>query len=137
MPLTALQKGKGRATQPTSSPTHKPSSHTAASSSVDDSSSDSDSDSESSSEDDDSDSDDQEQTGEAGGRKSRFLMGDSGDEDSDEDVKRVVKSAKDKRLDEMEATGKNMENALKINDWVAISNGMYGNNMLSPPLMFC
>ncbi len=27
------------------------------------------------------------------------------------------------RLDEMEATVKVMENAMKINDWVAISNG--------------
>lgn len=34
----------------------------------------------------------------------------------------VVKSAKDKRLDEMEATIKVMDNAAKINDWVAISN---------------
>jgi translation initiation factor 3 subunit C len=46
-----------------------------------------------------------------------------GDGDSDDDVKKVVKSAKDKRLDEMEATGKVMDNGLKINDWVAISNG--------------
>ncbi|TBU48110.1 eukaryotic translation initiation factor 3 subunit 8 [Dichomitus squalens] len=51
----------------------------------------------------------------------RFVHGASSDEDSDEDVKRVVKSAKDKRLDEMEATGRAMDNALKINDWVAIS----------------
>ncbi|KAA1472862.1 eukaryotic translation initiation factor 3 subunit 8 [Dentipellis sp. KUC8613] len=54
-------------------------------------------------------------------KKSRFLRSDSEDEESDEDVKRVVKSARDKRLDEMEATGKVMDNALKINDWVAIS----------------
>lgn len=53
----------------------------------------------------------------------RFVHGASSDEDSDEDVKRVVKSAKDKRLDEMEATGRAMDNALKINDWVAISTG--------------
>ena len=53
----------------------------------------------------------------------RFLRGASSEEDSDEDVKRVVKSARDKRLDEMEATGKAMDNALKINDWVAIQNG--------------
>ena len=46
------------------------------------------------------------------------------DESSDEDGgKRVVKSARDKRLEEMEAAGKQMDNALKINDWVAISNG--------------
>ncbi|KAI0823390.1 eukaryotic translation initiation factor 3 subunit 8 [Trametes gibbosa] len=52
----------------------------------------------------------------------RILHGDTSGDDSDEDVKRVVKSARDKRLDEMEATGKVMDNALKINDWVAISN---------------
>lgn len=56
-------------------------------------------------------------------KTSRFLKTGDSDEDSDEDVKRVVKSARDKRLDEMEATGKMMDNALKINDWVAISNG--------------
>ncbi|THH15475.1 hypothetical protein EW146_g5005 [Bondarzewia mesenterica] len=44
------------------------------------------------------------------------------EEESDEEVKKVIKSARDKRLDEMEATGKAMDNALKINDWVAISN---------------
>ncbi|KAF7965383.1 hypothetical protein HWV62_14080 [Athelia sp. TMB] len=48
--------------------------------------------------------------------------GEEDQEDSDDEVKKVVKSAKDKRLDEMEATGKVMDNALKINDWVAISN---------------
>ncbi|EIW62824.1 eukaryotic translation initiation factor 3 subunit 8 [Trametes versicolor FP-101664 SS1] len=53
-------------------------------------------------------------------RVGRFLHGASSD-DSDDDTKRVVKSARDKRLDEMEATGKLMDNALKINDWVAIS----------------
>ncbi len=55
-------------------------------------------------------------------RVGRFLHGASSD-DSDDDTKRVVKSARDKRLDEMEATGKLMDNALKINDWVAISTG--------------
>ncbi|KAG6333562.1 hypothetical protein ID866_5524 [Astraeus odoratus] len=43
------------------------------------------------------------------------------DESEDDDIKRVVKSSKDKRLDEIEATGKIMDNALKINDWVVIS----------------
>ncbi|EMD37449.1 hypothetical protein CERSUDRAFT_114096 [Gelatoporia subvermispora B] len=56
-------------------------------------------------------------------KRSRFLRtGSDESESEDEDVKRVVKSAKDKRLEEMEATGKVMDNALKINDWVAISN---------------
>ncbi|KIJ18790.1 hypothetical protein PAXINDRAFT_71260 [Paxillus involutus ATCC 200175] len=55
-------------------------------------------------------------------KKGRFLRSDSEDEDTDdEDVKRVVKSTKDKRVEEIEATGKVMDNALKINDWVAIS----------------
>lgn len=46
-----------------------------------------------------------------------------GDDESEEETKRVPKSAKDKRLEEMEATGKGMDNALKINDWIAISTG--------------
>ncbi|KAJ8585231.1 hypothetical protein M405DRAFT_912162 [Rhizopogon salebrosus TDB-379] len=54
-------------------------------------------------------------------KKSRFMRGDD-EESDDEDVKRIVKSTKDKRLEEIEATGTVMDNALKINDWVAISN---------------
>ncbi|KAI9507455.1 eukaryotic translation initiation factor 3 subunit 8 [Russula earlei] len=53
--------------------------------------------------------------------KSRFLR-DSDEEESDEEVKRVVKSARDKRLEEMEATGRAIDNALKINDWITISS---------------
>lgn len=84
--------------------------------------SDSGSDSESESEE-ESSSDDEEK----GKKKSRFLRTDATDEDSsDEDGgKRVVKSARDKRLEEMETSGKQMDNALKINDWVAISNGEF------------
>ena len=85
------------------------------------------SDSESSSEEEEeeeSDDSDEEQKPAAPGQKvSRFLATGSDDEDSDEEVKRVVKSAKDKRLEEMEATGTAMNNALKINDWTAISTG--------------
>ena len=59
-------------------------------------------------------------------KRSRFLKTGSDDDSSDEDEgKRVVKSAKEKRLEEMEAAGKMMDNALKINDWVAISNGVW------------
>ncbi|KAL5532888.1 NIP1 [Sanghuangporus sanghuang] len=54
-------------------------------------------------------------------KKNRFLVGGDSDE-SDEDEKRVVKSAIEKRLEEMEAVMKNIDNATKINDWVAISN---------------
>ncbi|KAF8492651.1 eukaryotic translation initiation factor 3 subunit 8 N-terminus-domain-containing protein [Gautieria morchelliformis] len=44
------------------------------------------------------------------------------DSEDEDDVKRIVKSAKDKRLEGMEGTGKAIDNALKINHWVAISN---------------
>ena len=47
-----------------------------------------------------------------------------GDGSSEADRPVRILSAIDKRLKEMEATGKVMDNALKINDWMAISNGM-------------
>ena len=83
--------------------------------------SDSSSSSESESEDED-ESDDEGAAHKEAKPKSRFLR-DSDEDDSDEEIKRVVKSARDKRLEEMEATGKAMDNALKINDWIAISSG--------------
>ncbi|KAH9485328.1 Eukaryotic translation initiation factor 3 subunit C [Psilocybe cubensis] len=46
---------------------------------------------------------------------------DESEEDEDKPTIRIL-SAVDKRLKEMEATGKAMENAVKINDWMAISN---------------
>lgn len=49
------------------------------------------------------------------------MRGASSDESDSDDEKKIVKSAKDKRLDEMEATIKVMDNAIKINDWVAIT----------------
>ncbi|TFY81206.1 hypothetical protein EWM64_g2808 [Hericium alpestre] len=69
-----------------------------------------------------SEEEEEEEEGKETKKKSRFLRAESEGEESDEEVKRVVKSARDKRLDEMEAAGKVMDNALKINDWVAISN---------------
>lgn len=55
------------------------------------------------------------------------------DEDSDEDERGpvVIVSARNKRLIEMEATGKSIENAQKINDWVVVSTG------LSPVFNLC
>nr|GAT57632.1 eukaryotic translation initiation factor 3 subunit 8 [Mycena chlorophos] len=48
---------------------------------------------------------------------------DDDDEDTGDDQQPVrILSAHEKRMAEMEATGKVMDNALKINDWVAISN---------------
>lgn len=81
------------------------------------------SDSESPSEEESDESEEEQKQGPGGQKVSRFLATGSDDDDSDEEVKRVVKSAKDKRLEEMEATGTSMNNALKINDWTAISSG--------------
>lgn len=75
----------------------------------------------------DDDSDDEKpKDGAAKPRASRFLRG-GGDSDSDseEDVKKVIKSAKDKRVDEMKAVMKKIENAQRIDDWVAISKGEF------------
>ena len=94
-----------------------------------------------SSDDSDSDSEDEsEMSDDEKGRdtkaKSRFIHNsDSEDDDSDEDVKRVVKSAQAKRLEEMEASGKLMDNALKINDWVAISTGVWTVSFLPVALL--
>jgi len=48
------------------------------------------------------------------------------EESEDEDKVTVVKSAKDKRLEELEGTVKLIENAEKINDWAVISTGELG-----------
>ncbi|KIM23039.1 hypothetical protein M408DRAFT_332606, partial [Serendipita vermifera MAFF 305830] len=92
---------------------------TAGDSSSSSSSSDSDSD--------DSDSDDSDDKPAAvqKPRPSTFLVGGGGgrdDDDSSEDERKVVKSAKDKRIEEMQAIGKSIDNALRIGDWVATSN---------------
>ncbi|KAF5015545.1 hypothetical protein F66182_13084, partial [Fusarium sp. NRRL 66182] len=47
--------------------------------------------------------------------------GEDSDESEDEDKVTVVKSAKDKRLEELESTVKLIENAEKIGDWAVIS----------------
>lgn len=77
-----------------------------------------------------SESDDDEESdsdGEAVPQKkiSRFRRDQEEESEDEEDVKRIVKSAKDKRLEEMETTGKAIDNALRINDWIAISNGVF------------
>jgi translation initiation factor 3 subunit C len=56
----------------------------------------------------------------------KFLRGETADEESeDEERVTVVKSAKDKRLEELEGTMRLIENAQKINDWVVISTGTF------------
>ncbi|KJZ73779.1 Eukaryotic translation initiation factor 3 subunit C [Hirsutella minnesotensis 3608] len=68
--------------------------------------------------DDDSSSDDD---GKAKGA-SKFLRDmDSESEDSDDEVRAKVKSAKDKRLDELESSIKQIENGQKNGDWTLIS----------------
>lgn len=93
------------------------------------------SDSSSSSSDDDDDSDSDSDDG-AKPKKPKSKLpraSDSEDEDSDEEGKPGIKilSATEKRLAEMEATGKVMENGLKINDWVVISTGEYMIQLVS------
>lgn len=76
-------------------------------------------------EDEDEETDDDDDEGKTLPKKKGRFAPDSDEEESGDEVKRVVKSAKAKRVDEMESCAKSMENALKINDWVAISSGTY------------
>ncbi|KAK9423101.1 hypothetical protein SUNI508_04395 [Seiridium unicorne] len=75
-------------------------------------------------EDDEDDSDEGSSDEEEGGKTgaSRFLRGESSEsEDSDEERVKTVKSAKDKRFQELEAIIKAIDNGQKINDWGSIS----------------
>lgn len=87
-----------------------------------------DSDSSSSEEESDSDSDDSDASSDDSEqpktkKQSRFLRGASDDSESEEEEKKVIKSARDKRVDEMDSIVRNIENAQRIDDWVAISKG--------------
>lgn len=74
---------------------------------------------------------------EEGGRTgaSRFLREQSDEsEESDEDRVTIVKSAKDKRFDELEGTIRLIENAEKISDWNAINEQYDRMNRQIPTL---
>lgn len=57
---------------------------------------------------------------------SRFLLDQASSESEESDIEGTtkVKSAKDKRFDELEATITAIQNGQKINDWGSISNGL-------------
>lgn len=57
----------------------------------------------------------------------------SSDESEDEDKVTVVKSAKDKRLEELEGVVKVIDNASKIGDWSTIATGELTSLLLSNP----
>lgn len=83
-----------------------------------------------------SDSDSDEDKGAKGPgfyKRNAFLKGAAGSDSSDEeseDDRRIVKSAKDKLLDEIDSSMKQTENAKKINDWIAISDNFDKTNKL-------
>ncbi|KAF2803711.1 eukaryotic translation initiation factor 3 subunit C [Mytilinidion resinicola] len=92
---------------------------------------------ESSSEDSDEDSDDSSSSDDGGKTgANKFLREASEEEDSsDEERVKIVKSAKDKRFEELEGTIRLIENAEKINDWAVISEQFEKLNRQVPALI--
>ena len=90
---------------------------------------------ESEEEDEDEDDSDEDSSSEDEGKgtgAARFLKpaggGDASDSDESDEEERVVKSAKDKRLEELQQTITLIRNAEKINDWAVISTGMLAHH---------
>lgn len=97
----------------------------------------SDSDDDSDDMDDSDESDDSSSDDEAGGAN-RFLRDAMSDSESEEEeVRAKVRSAKDKRLDELEASIKQIENGQKNGDWTLISAGGWRPPPLFPFICCC
>ena len=77
------------------------------------------------SEEDESDEDSDEAAPQQRKPMSRFMRDASSDSESEEEAPKIIKSAKDKRLDEFEANIHTIENAQRIDDWLTISKGAY------------
>ena len=95
-------------------------------------------DSDSEEESDEEEDEDESSSSDEGGRTgaSRFLREASDDEsESDEDKVTIVKSAKDKRFDELEGTIRLIENAEKISDWHNVNENYDKMNRQIPVLM--
>jgi translation initiation factor 3 subunit C len=74
----------------------------------------------------DEDEDDSDSDGSVMGANKFLKDADDGsDESDDEDRVKSLKSAKDKRFEELEGTIKQMENAVKINDWQVVNTGEF------------
>ena len=69
------------------------------------------------------DSSDEEDGGKTGISKFLKDQASSEGESSDDDTPKLVKSAKNKRLEELDGVIKLIDNAVKINDWSSISSG--------------
>jgi len=79
------------------------------------------------SDDDDSDDSDSDSDSDGATGVNRFLKSEDEDSEDEEEEEKstVVKSAKDKKFEELEGTVRLIENAQKIGDWTVISAGLW------------